>query len=220
MITAFHSTGTHCDERQDPLLEVLAPPTNESVTWVAVGGVHKMESLESFGKRFPLHSLRLEDIANTDQWPKLDEYETSLFLVREMLSVRDRQDILVEQVSRVRGRSVVRSFQENGTDVFNPVRDHLRGGEGTPAAFRGRVPCSRHWSTRLWITTSMWWRYEERRSKRCTIWWSAILTRRRCARFMRSNGRCCFCGGRCGHAVKRRTLAPDRNAPSYRNQRR
>ena len=140
MITAFHSTGTHCDERQDPLLEVLAPPTNESVTWVAVGGVHKMESLESFGKRFPLHPLRLEDIANTDQWPKLDEYETSLFLVREMLSVRDRQDILVEQVSRVRGRNVVRSFQENGTDVFNPVRDHLRGGGRDACGIPGPSP--------------------------------------------------------------------------------
>ena len=72
-ITTFNYAGTRCDERQDPSLDVLAPPTDESVTWVDVGGVHKIEILESFGKQFQLHPLLLEDIANTDQRPKLDD---------------------------------------------------------------------------------------------------------------------------------------------------
>ena len=129
-IATFNYAGTRCDERQDPPLDGLAPPTDGSVTWVDVGGVHKMEILESFGKQFQLHSLLLEDIANTDQRPKLDDYETCLFLVMKMLSVTDRQDIIVEQVSLVLGRNFVLSFQENGTDVFKPVRDRLRGGKG------------------------------------------------------------------------------------------
>lgn len=129
-ITVFNYAGTRCNERQDPSLDVVAPPTDESVTWVDVGGVHKMEVLESFGKQFQLHPLLLEDIANTDQRPKLDDYETYLFLVMKMLSVTDRQDIVVEQVSLVLGRNFVLSFQEDGTDVFKPVRDRLRGGKG------------------------------------------------------------------------------------------
>ncbi len=129
-IRAFNYAGTRCDERRDPSLDELAPPTDESVTWVDVGGVHKMDILESFGKQFQLHPLLLEDIANTDQRPKLDDYETCLFLVMKMLSVTDRQDTVVEQVSLVLGRNFVLSFQENGTDVFTPVRDHLRGGKG------------------------------------------------------------------------------------------
>jgi magnesium transporter len=129
-ITVFNYAGTRCDERQDLSLDALAPPTDESVTWVDVGGVHKMEVLESFGKQFKLHPLLLEDIANTDQRPKLDDYETYLFLVMKMLAVTDRQDIVVEQVSLVLGRNFVLSFQENGTDVFKPVRDRLRGGKG------------------------------------------------------------------------------------------
>ncbi|NOT23361.1 MAG: magnesium/cobalt transporter CorA [Nitrospiraceae bacterium] len=129
-IRAFDYSGTRCDERQDLSLDDLVPPTDESVTWVDVGGVHKMEILESFGKQFQLHPLLLEDIANTDQRPKLDDYETCLFLVMKMLSVSDRQDIVVEQVSLVFGRNFVLSFQENGTDVFTPVRDRLRAGKG------------------------------------------------------------------------------------------
>jgi magnesium transporter len=129
-ITAFNYAGARCDEHQDLPLEGLAPPTDESITWVDVGGVHKMDILESFGKQFQLHSLLLEDIANTDQRPKLDDYETRLFLVMKMLSVTDRQEIVVEQVSLVLGPNFVLSFQENGADVFTSVRDRLRGGKG------------------------------------------------------------------------------------------
>jgi magnesium transporter len=129
-ITTFNYAGARCDERQNPSLDVLAPPTDGSVTWVNVGGVHEMDILESFGKQFQLHPLLLEDIANTDQRPKLDDYETCLFLVMKMLSVTGRQDIVVEQVSLVLGGNFVLSFQENGADVFTPVRDRLRGSRG------------------------------------------------------------------------------------------
>ena len=129
-ITVFNYAGTRCDERQAVSLDALAPPTDESITWVDVGGIHKMEVLESFGKQFQLHPLLLEDIANTDQRPKLDDYETYLFVVMKMLTVTGRQDIIVEQVSLVLGKNFVLSFQENGTDVFQPVRERLRGGKG------------------------------------------------------------------------------------------
>jgi magnesium transporter len=129
-ITAFSYAGARCDEHQNLSLEGLAPPTDESVAWVDVGGVHRMDILESFGKQFQLHPLLLEDIANTDQRPKLDDYENRLFLVMKMLSVTDRHEIVVEQVSLVLGPNFVLSFQENGADVFTLVRDRLRGGKG------------------------------------------------------------------------------------------
>ncbi len=129
-ITVFNYAGVRCDEYQDISVDTLAPPTDESVTWVNIGGIHKMDILESLGKQFQLHPLLLEDIANTDQRPKLDDYETCLFFVLKMLSVTERQDIVVEQVSLVFGRNFVLSFQENGSDVFSPVRERLRGNKG------------------------------------------------------------------------------------------
>ena len=129
-VTRFNYAGTHCDEQVVMDMEALQPPADETVTWVNVGGVHKVEVLEGFGKCFGLHPLLLEDIANTDQRPKLDDYEGYLFLVMKMLTTSDRGDILVEQVSFVLGRNYVLSFQENGTDVFGAVRDRLKGGKG------------------------------------------------------------------------------------------
>jgi len=61
-ITAFTYAGVRYVERQDRSLDVLAPPTDESVIWVNVGGVHKMDVLESFGEQFQLYPLLLEDI--------------------------------------------------------------------------------------------------------------------------------------------------------------
>lgn len=129
-ITLFNYAGAQCDERTVTNPNDLQPPADETVTWINVGGVHKIDVLEAFGKQFGLHPLLLEDIANTDQRPKLDDYETYVFLVVKMLAVTDRGGILVEQVSFVLGRNYVLSFQENGTDVFRPVRDRLRAGKG------------------------------------------------------------------------------------------
>lgn len=129
-MTVFNYAGARCDERTATSPDELQPPSDESVTWVDIGGVHKLDLLEAFGKQFSLHPLLLEDIANTDQRPKLDDYDTYLFLVVKVLSVTEKQDLLVEQVSFVIGRNFVLSFQENGTDVFKAVRERLRGGKG------------------------------------------------------------------------------------------
>ncbi|MDF0664719.1 MAG: magnesium/cobalt transporter CorA [Nitrospira sp.] len=129
-MTLFNYAGTRCEEQVVKDAKELRLPADETVTWVDVGGVHKIDILEAFGKQFNLHPLLLEDIANTDQRPKLDDYEAYFFLVMKMLTTSDRGDILVEQVSFVLGRNYVLSFQENGTDVFQPVRDRLRSGKG------------------------------------------------------------------------------------------
>ncbi len=119
-----------CVERIVTRPEDLHVLDDASVTWVDVVGIHQVDLLAAIGKQFNLHPLLLEDIANTDQRPKLDEYETCRFLVMKILTATDRGDILVEQISLVLGRNYVLSFQENGTDVFRSVRDHLRGGRG------------------------------------------------------------------------------------------
>ncbi|MDF0675972.1 MAG: magnesium/cobalt transporter CorA [Nitrospira sp.] len=129
-MTLFNYAGARCEEHVVTDANEIRLPADETVTWVDVGGVHRIDILEAFGKQFNLHPLLLEDIANTDQRPKLDDYEAYFFLVMKMLTTSARGDILVEQVSFVLGRNYVLSFQENGTDVFHPVRDRLRGGKG------------------------------------------------------------------------------------------
>ena len=91
-----------------------------------------MEIIEKTGALFHLHSLTLEDIVNTGQSPKIEDYDDYLFIVLKMLYYHEsKNEIEVEQVSLCLGPNFVLSFQEEkGRDVFNPVRERIRNGKG------------------------------------------------------------------------------------------
>lgn len=103
-----------------------------SVTWVDIDGVHDAQALEKIGRCFGLHPLVMEDILNTDQRPKIEDYGDYLYIVLRMLSNGSESgEIASEQVSLILGENFVLSIQE-GTrgDVFEPVRNRIRNGKG------------------------------------------------------------------------------------------
>ncbi len=108
-----------------------APADAAAVRWINVDGIHDVEILQRLGPDYGLHPLVLEDIANTEQRPKLEDYGEYLYLVVKMLSLNG-EGCTVEQVSLVLGRTYLLSFQEQGKpgDVFDPVRARLRSGAG------------------------------------------------------------------------------------------
>ncbi len=52
--------------------------------WLNVYGLNEPALLEEIGKRFSLHPLVLEDILNTDQRPKVEDYSAYLFFVAKI----------------------------------------------------------------------------------------------------------------------------------------
>jgi magnesium transporter len=102
-----------------------------SVTWINVDGVHDVEVIKKLGDCFEIHPLVLEDIVNTNQRPKMEDYEKYIFFVLKMLYVDDKtHEIHSEQVSLIIGQNYVLSFQEQVGDVFNAVRERIRKGKG------------------------------------------------------------------------------------------
>ena len=103
----------------------------ESVTWLDIVGVHEVDVIGALGKYYSLHPLLLEDVMNTDQRPKLDDYEDYLCLFLKILSYDDSNHRLrVDQISLVLGPRFVFTFQERDNPVFEPVRDRLRKAKG------------------------------------------------------------------------------------------
>ena len=102
-----------------------------TATWINVDGVHNVPLLEKFGDCFGLHRLVMEDIMNTDQRPKMEDYGEYLYIVLKMLSSGKNGEIVTEQVSLILGANYVLSFQEGiEGDVFPQIREHLRSGKG------------------------------------------------------------------------------------------
>lgn len=113
------------------LAEAVKYASADTVSWINVVGLHDTDAIEKLGATFGLHPLLLEDIVNTTQRPKVEEYEESLFVIIRLLNFDDAtQRLESEQVSLVIGKGFVLSFQEDDKDVFDPVRDLLRKGKG------------------------------------------------------------------------------------------
>ena len=60
-------------------------------TWININGLSKTKEIEKLGKYFELHPLIIEDIVNTNQRPKIDEYQDYFCLLYTSPSPRDRQ---------------------------------------------------------------------------------------------------------------------------------
>ncbi|AQZ95697.1 magnesium/cobalt transporter CorA [Halopseudomonas phragmitis] len=104
-------------------------PNGGRVAWLNVDGVHQADVIEALGKGFKLHPLVMEDILNTDQRPKVEDYDGYLYLVLRMLRFDEQeQQIHSEQLSLILGQHFVLSLQEHPGDVFDGVRERLRNG--------------------------------------------------------------------------------------------
>jgi magnesium transporter len=98
-----------------------------TVTWIDVDSMSDTKLLENFGRVMGFHALMLEDILNTDQRPKLEDYGNYIYIVVKMLDYNEaRGEIDIEQLSLVLGPNYVLTFQERPGDFFEPLRERLR----------------------------------------------------------------------------------------------
>ena len=102
-----------------------------TVSWINVDGLHDVGVIERLGALFGIHALVLEDIVNTAQRPKLEDFGDYVSVVVKMLSWDEGlKEIRSEQLSLLVGDHWVISFQERPGDVFDPVRNRIRGHKG------------------------------------------------------------------------------------------
>jgi len=94
-------------------------------------GIHQLDNIEKIGEHFKIHPLVLEDIMNTGQRPKMEDFNDYLFIVLKMLSYDEEEnETKTEQVSLILSSKFVISFQESEGDVFDPVRERIRSDRG------------------------------------------------------------------------------------------
>ncbi|MEJ2690367.1 MAG: magnesium/cobalt transporter CorA [Deltaproteobacteria bacterium] len=111
--------------------DAVALKDTGTVTWVNIDGIHDTKVIKNIGDDFGLHPLVMEDIVNTGQRPKMEEYDNYLFFVVKMLRYdTQRKMVISEQLSMVLGKNFLLTFQEQPGDVFEPVRERIRKQKG------------------------------------------------------------------------------------------
>jgi magnesium transporter len=107
-----------------------------TVKWLNIECIHDIDVIDTIGKGFNLHPLLLEDVLNTGQRAKVDDYDNYIFIVLKMLSYDDdKHEIVSEQISLVIIDNYVLSFQEIGGDVFDNVRVRIKAAKGNIRKF-------------------------------------------------------------------------------------
>jgi magnesium transporter len=124
--------GAQLTERELERLDDSVPLRDQpTVTWINVDGLHDTTVIAQVGELFGIHPLILEDILNTGQRSKMEDFGDYVYVVIRMLSWDEAvKEIRSEQLSVLVGPHWVISFQERPGDVFEPLRERIRGHRG------------------------------------------------------------------------------------------
>lgn len=131
-ITLINYNEAQYQEREIKKIEECFPFRDKpAVTWININGIHDAEIMGKIGEYVGLHPLLLEDIMNTDQRPKIEDFGDYIFIILKMIYYNEKKnEIEIEQVSLILGLNFVISFQEREGDVFNSIRERIRRGKG------------------------------------------------------------------------------------------
>jgi len=106
------------------------------VVWLNFHGLEDTNMLKQVGACFGLHPLVLEDILNTEQRSKSEDYGDYLYMVLKTFDYesvggeKEEQKIDSDQVSLVLGKNFVLSFLEADGIQFGAVHERLLSGKG------------------------------------------------------------------------------------------
>jgi magnesium transporter len=96
-----------------------------SVTWIHIQGQPAPQNLQELARIFELHPLALEDVLNTGQRPKVESYDSQLFVIASLPVMRDDK-VLTEQISIFANKDYIISFHQGVSDPFELIRKRLR----------------------------------------------------------------------------------------------
>lgn len=116
-------------ERNELLdLDSLVLPMDNSVKWLEVTSLDNVGLIEEIGQKFNIHPLVIEDILNQDHSPKVEDYESYLFLILEGLKLLPNGELVTEQFSFILFKDLVISFQPLESNLFLTVLARMSEG--------------------------------------------------------------------------------------------
>jgi magnesium transporter len=115
--------------------DILSLRNANTVTWVIIDNITDVAIVDAIGSHFNIHTLVLEDILNTHQRPKFEEFDHYLYIVFKSLSIKHNGfSVDYEQISLLLLDNIVFSFKEKPNALFDSIlhrlhneSSHLRG---------------------------------------------------------------------------------------------
>lgn len=104
----------------------------DTVTWISVTGIHESDKVEEICNIFDIHPLIQEDILNTQQRTKIEEFDNYLFVTFKNLFYSETlQGFDSEQISIILGKNFLLTFQETDSLLFTEIISRIHTAKGT-----------------------------------------------------------------------------------------
>lgn len=130
MLLIDYSRDTVEEESIESVEEILPYIDKTTVTWLNVEGLGDVDLIASIGHALNIHLLVLEDILNTHQRPKFEEFDHYLYIVLKKLALEGEGfSVGYEQISILVLDNFVVTFKEKPDDTFTPIKERLENGE-------------------------------------------------------------------------------------------
>jgi len=111
-------------------LDYLPPcqelPQDKKV-WISINGHGDTDLFTQLEKDYGIHLLTLEDVINSTQLPKVEEYDNYLFFVGRIPSIHEAGE--TEQIILILFENVIISIQEWEHDYLEPIHKRLLKGK-------------------------------------------------------------------------------------------
>jgi magnesium transporter len=112
----------------DTVDELLRFRNPAGLTWINVNGPDNSKEVGRIAEFFRIHPLTVEDIMDTEQRPKIEEFDSYLFIVLKALNSGDPP--VTEQISLILMEDTVITFQEIPGDSFDGIRKRILNDAG------------------------------------------------------------------------------------------
>ncbi len=117
------------EELIDTVGELNEDVPDGRIYWFRLEGIADAETLHDLGEAFSLHPLALEDVVNTHQRCKVEDYDDHLFVVIRLPVCAQPGELTTEQVSLFIGKDFVVSIHEGG-NALESVRERILWAKG------------------------------------------------------------------------------------------
>ncbi|GHV61980.1 magnesium transport protein CorA [Spirochaetia bacterium] len=108
--------------------ELLSYKNPAGLSWINIDGLESPDVINRLAEVFGIHPLTVEDILDTEQRPKAEEFEHYLFIT--LKAVNPGAELEFEQISLVVTDDTVITFQEKPGDYFDGIRRRILNNAG------------------------------------------------------------------------------------------
>ena len=111
--------------------ELLGYRNPAGITWINVTGLKDSAALSQLAEALKIHPLTLEDILNTEQRPKVEEFDEYMFCTMKLIKWNHDSGPQFEQVSLVltSGNTLI-TFQENPNSIYDSIFKRITNNSG------------------------------------------------------------------------------------------